>query len=400
MKRKNKVVIITHYHFPCTHPVLENVFAKELAREHEIIWLFQGDISRGRNFKWHKSKVILVRGTKGNDWFSRVVNNILRLQIFIVLIRLLQRRDVKIVLIRDRPIVALLLAPFRTLFGFKLYFQYSAPQGDINIKYSKSNNSIKRFWYFLVGSSFNVPLDRALKIADIVFPITEFHKEQLVQYTSPDKLIPITMGVDEEWIKRQRIEVPYLSELKKKHFLITYFGTLGFGRKPQFFLKTFAEVRRKSPNCKLILIGKTLAAWEKDELKLICKTLGIEKNVIFTGRLHRNELQDHLYYCDVSISPIPPESHYKISSPTKLYESLGNEVPVVANKGIYEQEKVILESGGGVVVDYDTTAFCNAIIDLLKDNKLRKEMAKRGREYVIKYYSYKNIAKKISPYFM
>ena len=122
--------------------------------------------------------------------------------------------------------------------------------------------------------------------------------------------------------------------------------------------------------------------------------------MIFAGYLDRNKLQDHLYYCDVSISPIPPDSYYKISSPTKLYESLGNGVPVVANKGIYEQEKVILESGGGIVVDYDTTALCNAIIELLRDSKLRGEMAERGSKYVLKNYSYQAIAKKISPYFM
>lgn len=400
MNSKKKIIIITYYHFPCTHPVLENIFAKELAREHEISWLFQGDISRGRRLKWHNSQVLLVRGTKGNDLFSRVINKILGLQIFIVLMRLLQRRDVKIVLIRDRPIVALLLALFRALFGFKLYFQYSSPQGDINIEYYKSNKSIKRFWYLFVGCSFKVLVTKVLKIADIVFPITEFHKEQLVQYTSPDKLIPITMGVDEEWINRKGEEISYLREIKKTDFLLVYFGSLSFVRNPQFILKVFAEVKDKCPNCKLILIGKTAASWEEDELKLICKTLGIEKDVIFTGSLHRNKLQDYLSYSDLSISAIPPAEHYKISSPTKIYESLGNGVPVVANKGIYEQEKVILESGGGLIVDYDATSFCDAIVKLLSDRKLRDKMVENGRKYVINNYSYRTIAKRISPYFV
>ena len=75
-------------------------------------------------------------------------------------------------------------------------------------------------------------------------------------------------------------------------------------------------------------------------------------------------------------------------------------MPVVANKEIYEQEKVILESGGGVIVDYETTSFCNAIVRLLNDNKLREEMAKDGRKYVINNYSYRVIAKKIFPYFV
>lgn len=400
MKKKEKIVIITYYHFPCTHPVLENVFAKELASEHEIIWIFKGDISRGRNFKWHHSQVMLVKEIKGNNWFSGMLNKILGIQIVVMLTRLLQRRDVKIVLVRDRPAVFLLLSPFRALFGFKLYFQYSAPQGDISIEYYKSDKSIKRFWYLFDGLFFNVLVTKVLRIADIVFPITEFHKEKLTQYISPDKMIPITMGVDEEFINRKEEKIPFLMEIKKTNFILVYFGTLSFVRNPKFILRLFAKITTICPNCKLILIGKTVASWEEDELRLICKTLGIEKDVIFTGRLDRNILQDYLYYCDVNISPIPPESHYKISSPTKLYESLGIGVPVVANKEIYEQEKVILESGGGIVVDYDRTAFCNAIVELLKDNKLRKEMAKKGREYVIKNYSYKTIAKKISPYFI
>jgi hypothetical protein len=28
---KKKIIILTYYHFPCYHPVLESLFAKELA---------------------------------------------------------------------------------------------------------------------------------------------------------------------------------------------------------------------------------------------------------------------------------------------------------------------------------------------------------------------------------
>jgi glycosyltransferase involved in cell wall biosynthesis len=400
MAIKKKIIIFTYYHFPCFEPVLENVFAKVLAREHEVIWLFQGNILKGRTDKWHNSRVILCREMKGTSWCAKLINKILELQKILFLLYFVLFRDTKIVLIRDMPLVALLIAPFRLFLRFKLYFQYTAPLGDIDLGYTKSNKTKKRWWYLLAGHSFNILIKRTLKTSDLVFPITDFHKKELLRYTHEKKLIPITMGVDEVWLNRQRTEVSYLNELKKKHFLIAYFGTLGFARKPKFLLKTFAEVRYKCPNCKLILIGKTHTAWEEKELILTCDNLGINEHVIFTGHMDRNKLQDYLYYCDVSVSLIPPESYFKISSPTKLYESLGNGVPVVANKGIYEQEKVIFESGGGVVVDYDVTAFCNAIVDLLRDKKLREDMAERGREYVIKNYSYRTMAKKISPYFM
>lgn len=400
MSTKKKIIIVTYYHFPCSESVLESVFAKELGREHEVVWLFQGDVSKGREQKWHNSKVLLIREIKGSHWHSKLANNILKWHKFLQLLCLLWRDDIEIVLIRDMPLTALLIASFRSFLGFKLYFQYTAPLGDINIGYFKSNRTLKRFWYLFIGFSYNFLIDKILKTADIVFPITDFHKRELLSCTREEKLVPITMGVDEDWLNRDKKEVPYLKQLKEKHFLITYFGTLNFGRNPQFILDAYAEVRSKYPNCKLILIGKTAFCWEEKELKLLCRNLGVERDVIFTGQLDRNKLRDYLHYCDISISAIPPESYYKISSPTKLYESLGNGVPVVANKEIYEQEKVIRESGGGVVVDYETTSFCNAIVKLLNDKDLREKMAKNGRKYVIDNYSYRVIAKKIFPYFV
>ena len=98
--------------------------------------------------------------------------------------------------------------------------------------------------------------------------------------------------------------------------------------------------------------------------------------MIFNGQLCRTNLQDHLSYCDISISATPPEDYYQISSPTEVYESLENGVTVIGNKEILEQKKVIRESGGGVVVDYDISSFSQAIVTVLKNSNLRKEMSK------------------------
>lgn len=400
MSNKKKIIILTYYHFPCTEPVLENVFARELGRGHEVTWLFQGDISKGKMLKWHNSQVLLSREIKGNHWGSKLVNKILEWQKFFRLLRLLSLDDMKIVLIRDMPSMALLIAPLRPFFDFKLYFQYTAPQGDMFIDYSKSIKSMKRFWYFLSGSCYNMIIHKVIATADIVFPISDFHKSQLLRYTRPDKLVPVTMGIDEQWLRRDKGQIPHLAKLKRRHFLLVYFGAFGPIRNPQFLLKVFAELKGKNANCKLILILKRrLDLCEKQRMQEICLRLGIAKDTIFMGPLNRRELQDYLSYCDVSISPIPPTEYFKISSPTKLYESLAEGLPVVANKEIHEQEKVILESGGGILVDYNTTAFCNAVDRLLKDKKLRRQMGQKGRKYVIANYCYRDTAKKISHYF-
>jgi len=394
---KKKIIILTYYRFPCSHPVLENVFARELGSEYEITWLFQGDISKGRKQKWHNSQVLLSREIKGNHWYSKLANRILQWGIFFRLLGLLWQDETKIVLIRDMPFMALLVAPIRSLLGFRLYFQYSAPQGDMFIDCSKSIKSMKRFWYFFSGFCYNMIVHKVIAIADIVFPISNFHKRQLLCYTRPDKLVPVTMGIDEQWLRRDKGQIPHLAKLKQRHSLLVYFGAFGPIRNPQFLLEVFAELKGKNANCKLILILKRrLDLCEKQRVQEICLRLGIAKDTIFMGPLNRRELQDYLSYCDVSLSPIPPTEYFKISSPTKLYESLSQGLPVVANKEIHEQEKVILESGGGILVDYNTTSFCNAVDRLLKDKKLRRQMGQKGRKYVITNYCYRDIAKKIS----
>jgi glycosyltransferase involved in cell wall biosynthesis len=162
----------------------------------------------------------------------------------------------------------------------------------------------------------------------------------------------------------------------------------------------FAKLNTKCQNCKLILAGKTGFGWEEVELRSIAKKWKIDTNIIFAGYINRNLLKDYLSYCDVSICPIPPKGHFMISSPTKVYESLGNGIPVVANKEIYEQEKVIKESGGGILVGYDSNAFADATDYLLKNKALRTKMSENGKNYVIDNYNYEKICTDIYPYFI
>lgn len=400
MKGKKRLIILSYYHFPCHHPVLENVFAKTLGHYVDILWLFNGDTSKGRTYKWHNSTVYLCGVLKGNSLIVKLLNKILGWQRLLLLVRELLVKEEQIVLIRDMPLVALLISPLRKILNFKLYYQCSSPQAEIRQAIFKSNRGLHRYWHLFVGICLQIFTARALKISDMVFPITEFHKKILTDYISPEKLVPLTMGVDESWLSRPRKEINKLKRLKKDNYIITYFGTLSFARNPKFIIDVFRQVINTNPNCKLLLIGETQNVWEKKKLQEYCKDLLDQKEVIFTGQLDHDTLQDYLQYCDLSLSAIPPERHYIISSPTKLYESLGNGVPVVANREILEQEKVIKESGGGLLVPYCLDSFCEAVISLLKDESLRHNMAYAGKEYVIKNYNYRVFGQRIVPLFM
>ena len=149
-----------------------------------------------------------------------------------------------------------------------------------------------------------------------------------------------------------------------------------------------------------MLIGRGVDDAEKNTIKALSQRLEISDDVIFAGYLDRQKLRDFLSYSDITISAIPPAPHYIISSPTKIYESIGNGVPVVANFEILEQQKVLKASGAGMLVKYDTNEFSKAILDLLNNPKKAREMGKKGKKYIMENYTYEVIARKVEAFFM
>jgi glycosyltransferase involved in cell wall biosynthesis len=376
--------------------MLENVFAKELGKTSEIIWFVQGDRSKGKIVGWHNSKVHIAPMLKGKDIVARLINRLLVNVKRLAILRYLLCNKVDIVFLRDLPLDALFLSLMKSYFGFKLYYQYSAPLGEITIGYSKLSTSSAKLLLRFQGVFYRLLVRKALQRSDIVFPITEFHKESLAAQIELDRLVPLTMGVNEDWIKRKPRQVPLLEQIKELNHLIGYVGTLSFIRNPKFMLDVFAKVKFMLPKCKLVVIGKTNTAHEQKELDDYCKLLQIQQDVIFTGHVSRDDVHDYLSQCDLTISLIPPTDYYVISSPTKMYESLGVGVPVLANIEIYEQNRVISESKGGILTSYDVQMAAEKTIELLGDRCRREKMGVAGSEYVIRNYSYVKIAERIS----
>ncbi len=398
---KSKVLFWTYYRYPCTHPVLENIFAKNIGNFCDSLWLLQGDTSSGNVKRWYESKVILSRNINGSGFFSKIANRVLCLEKYLHFIKLLKRKNLDIVFVRDLPIEAAIILYLKKKFNFKfkIYFQCSAPLGDMNLEYSKLDRGIMRFYRLVYASTYNKLLNYVFNGSDIIFTISKYHKESLIHLVDPKKMIPVTMGVDSEWLERIPNTIDVLEDIKDNFRFIGYFGTLSLLRNPRFILEVFSKVKVNIPNIKLLLIGNASNPHEMEILKELCVELGIKNDVIFVGHVNRSMLQDYLNYCALTVSPIPPMQYYKISSPTKVYESLGHGVPVIANKEIYEQANVIEKSGGGVLVDYTVTSFAEGIIKVIGDGYSLNQMAQKGKNYIKEHYTYEKIASSINKYF-
>jgi glycosyltransferase involved in cell wall biosynthesis len=380
--------------------VLDTVFADKLGKQVNIIWLFLGDTSQGKTVRWHNSTVLLRNLHDRSNTKGKVLNKLIDVSEFLRLMWAIRRYAIDIVLVRDCPLFGYLANFIKHLYGIRVYYQCTGVAGSLEFDYYKLFTGAWRLYYAVQGIFFKHFEVLAIRHSDMIFPITESHKQLITHLAPAEKIVPLTMGVSEEWLQRQRKKIPAMEKLKKTHHIITYFGTLSFVRNPLFLLKTFVQVKEKINNCKLLLIGETAKPWEKEQMIAFCQDNHMLEDVIFVGQVNRDTLQDHLQYCDLSLSFIPPTNDsFRISSPTKMYESLGCKVPVVGNLGILEQEKVLRESGGGVLCDYTEASACDAVVKLFKDPAARTAMAKAGSEYVINNYSYTIIADRILQYF-
>jgi glycosyltransferase involved in cell wall biosynthesis len=233
---------------------------------------------------------------------------------------------------------------------------------------------------------------RLLLHADLILPISKTLQDALVKNKNipKSKTMPLPEGADTKVFLCHDGE-----QTKRRHRLngysvVVYEGSLGKGRQLNILVETFYKVVKQRSSVKLLLVGS--GAGEAD-LKALVGKLSLVDSVVFTGRVSQSEIPDLLAASDIGISPIPPISFFKFSSPIKMFEYMAAGIPVVANREIPEQEEVLTESEGGILVKYDAEAFTDAIMELLDDPEKAVRMGQKGRDWVVSNRSFEVMAR-------
>jgi glycosyltransferase involved in cell wall biosynthesis len=173
---------------------------------------------------------------------------------------------------------------------------------------------------------------------------------------------------------------------------IVYLGTLLGTRKLDFLIRVFAIVNETIPDTELYMVGPEELPDDRKILQEESAKYNVSDKVILTGRLPRDEALAYVKNADVCVSPFFPTPILNSTSPTKLIEYMALHKPVVANDHP-EQSLVIQESGGGLCTPYKEEDFANAIIKILLDPEMAKEMGSMGYQYATKYRTYTYLSK-------
>jgi len=235
--------------------------------------------------------------------------------------------------------------------------------------------------------------DLVIRKSDLVLPVSHYLKNYLIEHGVPEsKVFAIPAGVDPGETSKDNSKTIVDKYGLQNSRIVIYQGTLDKIRQIGILLQAFSIVKKTIGNARLLIVGD---GTNKNDLMKLSFELGIQDDVIFTGKVAQSEVAGFIDASNIGVSPIPPLDIFLISSPIKLLEYMALSKPVVANIEIPEHKDVCETSGGGILVEYNSQAFAKGMIDLLENPQKAIEMGKKGREWVVHNRSYEILARQV-----
>jgi glycosyltransferase involved in cell wall biosynthesis len=164
-----------------------------------------------------------------------------------------------------------------------------------------------------------------------------------------------------------------LAKIPADRPLVTYIGRVAHEKNIEFLINAFVEVRRTIPKAMLVIAGEGPA---RESLKQLVGRLGLDQDVHFAGYLDRNtSLLDCYAAANVFVFASRTETQGLV-----LLEAMAQGAPVVSTAELGTRS--VLKSGcGAVVVEEKLNEFAGAVVQVLQDPKLSRDLSERGRAY-------------------
>jgi len=207
-----------------------------------------------------------------------------------------------------------------------------------------------------------------IKNADYTISLTELAKkiikkwEQFKNIELPIQVIPCCAdtehfsknNINEELLKKFKVNL----KINDNDFIISYLGSVGTWYLLDEMLLFFKQLLLKIPNAKFLFINKD----EHEEIKNKASNIGIATDRLILQGASRSEVPTLLSLSKVSIFFIKPVFSKKASSPTKLAEILAMGIPVIANSGVGDIDKIFTENKIGLIInEFNTAEFSKKI---------------------------------------
>ena len=220
------------------------------------------------------------------------------------------------------------------------------------------------------------------KYCDAVLVVSEAARKHWMSIDSRIAIDLLYNGFDFEVVDARE---EFRAELKVSNeiLLVGMIARVHFWKGQQYFLEIASHLKSEIKNIKFVMVGDAFPGYEYlyDDIKADIEKLGLKDAVINLG--FRTDVHRVLSGLDVFVLPsILPDP-----LPTTVLEAMVSEKPVVATNHGGAPEMVINNVTGLLVPWDDAEMTAKAILPLLTNSDLRREMGMNGRQRVLKEFS-------------
>ncbi len=228
------------------------------------------------------------------------------------------------------------------------------------------------------------------KYSNKILVVVKESKDRLIKAGVLNKKIEIIRNsVDSDYFDNNKNHKLNFKR-NKSDFIVTYTGTFGTHRGLDIAIKAMAEVIKKNPKVKLLLVGD---GPNKSSLQKLARSLNIEKNIIFTGYVNKKYLPSYINTSDVCLILHTSNQHTNSTIPHKLFENMYMGKPVIVTS-VKPLKRIVEKENCGLVVNYNHSEVADAILKLT-DKKLSNKLGKNGRSSAVKTYTWEVVSKNL-----
>jgi glycosyltransferase involved in cell wall biosynthesis len=238
-----------------------------------------------------------------------------------------------------------------------------------------------------------------LKHADLITLNSAATKKQLLKSSKKGQKITrteiIPMGVDFDRFKppkeRERKKLKRKLGLDKKR-IILFVGRLVEKKGVCYLIKAMQKISKSLPASHLLVIGY---GPEEEKLKTLTKTFNLEEKIAFLGKIPNYKLVRYYGSSDVFIAPsIEGKRGDTEGLGIVFLEAIASGTAVIGTNVGGIQEIIINKKTGLIVEQKNEDQLAKSAIKLLKNEKLRIELAENARKHAKNNFSWEIIAEK------
>lgn len=228
---------------------------------------------------------------------------------------------------------------------------------------------------------------RLLGNAQRAVVVTEsFRRRVIDKGMRPDDVDVISNGVDLDFYRRDTALTPPVPALQRRadELLVGYIGNFGAGQEIRTVVDAAKRLEDHRPEIRFVLAGD---GTEKRRVEAHLRDVGA-RNVTILPPLEKDLTPAFYNACDLCLVPLAPVPIFSETVPSKIFEVLACERPVLASVA-GEAATIVMESGGGLVTTPgDADEMAEGILRFRQMGlDERRRMGRCGRQYVARHYS-------------